>query len=125
MNKGILAAAVLGIALLLSSGCPELGIENPIAEGNTLVVHNLLSSYTDNDGVVHERDISFLSIILVPDECSDDRPRGINLLPSAIPQEGTFVVDGLADGRYWCQTEEDRSGYVTLSGGNTTDWYVR
>ena len=128
MKEGILVLALLGMVML--SGCTELGIENPIATGNTLVVHNQYS-WTDNEGVLHQPAMPFLSVVKVSDECADDKPCGINLLPEPLPFGEHYSIDGLADGKYYCQigsgcwSSSEESGYVTLSGGNTTDWYVR
>jgi len=38
MKKLTLALVIIGMIML--SGCSELGIENPVAQENTLVVHN-------------------------------------------------------------------------------------
>lgn len=128
--KNVILALVLGTTLVLASGCPELGIENPVDEGNALVVHNQYD-WVDDQGVVHEVECNFLSVVMVSDECSEDRPCGINLLPSPMEFGDSFEVTGLGDGKYYCQigsgcaSSAAKTGYVTLSGGNTTDWYVR
>lgn len=116
MKKIVLVLAALSTLVL--SGCPKWGT-TPGNEMNTLVVHN-----QDDFG---PDDIVFLSIVLVPDECSNDKPLGINLLPEPIPHGGTFTFKNLADGRYYCKAQSDDSaetGYVTLAGGTVTDWYV-
>ncbi len=119
MKKVILVLAVLSPLVL--SGCPEWGV-NPIGNDmNTLVVHN-----QDDDD---QEDIGFVSVVLVPDECSNDKPQGINLLPEPIPYGGTYAIKNLADGRYYCKAEAvtvwTEVGYVTLAGGTVTNWYVQ
>lgn len=118
MKKLTLVLVILGMIML--SGCPELGIENPVAQGNTLVVHNNV-----------EVDLVFLSVVKVLDECAEERPRGINLMPDTLSFGESFTLDELDDGRYYCHIarysngDGSLTGYVTLSGGNTTDWYVQ
>lgn len=100
------------------TGCPELGLGTRL---NTLVIHNQDSEY---------KLIDFISVVRVPDECSRDEPEGINLLPEPIVYGETFQIKNLEDGRYYCFAENrsslynSESGYVTLSGGTQTDWYV-
>lgn len=116
MKKVIMVFAVLSPLVL--SGCPEWGVDPIGNDTNTLVVHN--QDY-------NQKDINFVSVVLVPDECSNDKPGGINLLPEPIPYGGTFKIENLADGRYYCIARggDSESGYVTLAGGIVTNWYVQ
>ncbi len=122
MKKVIIVLAVLSPLVL--SGCPEWGVDPIGNDMNTLVVHN-----QDEEQV----DIKSVSVVLVPDECSNSTPAGINLLPEPIPYGGTFKIKNLADGRYYCSAYGhvpnsgyvDRKGYVTLAGGTETNWYVQ
>ncbi|OQC05565.1 MAG: hypothetical protein BWX80_01990 [Candidatus Hydrogenedentes bacterium ADurb.Bin101] len=126
--KKVVLALVLVMAPALSTGCPELGIENPVVEGNTLMVHNQ-KSYEDDDGGIVEMTHDFLSVVKVSDECAHDTPKGINLLPEPLAYGESIAITGLDDGKYYCwigsKGDCEASGYATLSGGNTTDWYVR
>lgn len=111
---------LVGLAILSSlslSGCPGLGIGTG-TEKNTLVIHN--HDYDQNS-------IESISVVRVPDECSDDKPVGVNLLPAPLVFNGTFNVEDLENGRYYCVAEGQNTefGYVTLSGGTVTEWYVQ
>lgn len=143
--KKMVAVLVLAVAMVALAGCPSLGIPNPT--GNTLVVHN-----NKKETETHRNyEISQLTVVRVPDECSDSKPTGINQLPEDITVGKKFSLLGLDDGRYWCRAEYRwesyykpsamadpnygkpldwypqfavKSGYVTLSGGNVVDWFL-
>ena len=113
MRKEILLIVVVMVLVGLS-GCPLLGIGGDT--GNKLVVHN-------------QRDIAipFLSAVRVSDECSLQKPNGVNLLPEPIEPGKSFTINNLPDGRYYCEqpdSDGDSGVYVTLGGGKATDWYV-
>lgn len=134
--KKMVAVLVLAVAMVALAGCPSLGIPNPT--GNTLVVHNNAKETETLRGY----EVYQLSVVRVPDECSDSKPTGINQLSEVIPMGRNFSLSGLDDGRYWCwakynyeyfneyfgqEWREDNStvtGYVTLSGGNVVDWFL-
>lgn len=108
---------MLAAATVALSGCPALGIGKEPTLGK-IVVHNQA-----------EADISFLSLVLVPDECSNQHPDGVNLLPEPIAVGGSFAVDDLAPGRYYGHVtgrgELEDVGYISVAAGATVDWYAR
>jgi len=109
---------MLAAATVALSGCPALGIGGNPTLGK-IVVHNNFK----------EADVGFLSVVLVPDECSSQEPRGVNLLPEPIPVGGAFTVDDLTPGRYYGYVEyrnrdSGRGGYISVAAGATVDWYV-
>lgn len=122
--KHAIAVLTLALTLIALTGCPALGVPDPtLPDSNTLIVHN-------NSG----KPIFFLSAVRVPDECSMQKPDGVNLIPADLEDGKMFSVKNLSDGRYYCyagnQKRNDGSvvypieGYVTLIGGTSVDWYV-
>ena len=113
--KHAIAIAVTIFAMTALTGCPGM---NPLDKSNTIVLHNDYET------------LLAVSVVRVPDECSTQKPEGINLLPEPLEVGDTFKVDGLDDGRYYCRASREsdfglaRTGYVTLSGGKMVDWYV-
>jgi hypothetical protein len=105
--KKMLVFVIAFLALTSLPGCPIL------VTGNQLVVHNQ-----------KDYDLQFLSVIRVPDECSTQKPTGINLLAETIKPGESFTVKELPDGRYFCTTTGGHQGYVDLAGGVSADWYV-
>jgi len=108
--KKVLLFVISVMAIASLSGCPVLGI------GNKLVVHNNWTNW----------DLTFLSVVRVPDECSSQKPVGINLLPEPVKPGESFTVEDLSDGRYYCSRTSTGSngGYVDLAGGVSVDWYI-
>ena len=115
----MLAAATVGLA-----GCPALGIGGNSTLGK-IVVHN------DGSAQYNER-ITSLSAVHVPDECSDQKPKGVNLIPEPILIGQSFTIADLPEGRYYCKADVyytggdyTTTGYVTVAAGGTVDWYVQ
>ncbi len=119
MKKLAVVAVLIAVASVVT-GCPTLGIPNP--NGNTLVVHNQMG-----------RTAIMLSVVRVPDECSTQKPSGINLLPAPLENAKSFTVKDLPDGKYYCGLvwyldgnlwDGASEGYATLVNGRTVDWYA-
>lgn len=121
---------VMAVAAFALSGCPALGIGRYSNLGK-IVVHN------DGTGEHNER-ITRLSAVRVADECSDQKPEGVNLLPEPILIRQSFTIEDLPEGRHFCETvvryfntreqiESDYTsrGFVTVAAGGTANWYVQ
>lgn len=136
MKKVALVLCVVSMCVGLA-GCPLLGI----GSGNKLVVHNnAVETATSKNYEVYE-----LTVVRVSDECSDDKPTGINQISERIKMGDSLPLKGLDDGKYWCEakywhkaygvqyagsperwysSDGSKMGYVTLSGGGSVDWYL-
>ncbi len=122
---------VMAAATLTLSGCPALGIGGNPTLGK-IVVHN-------NYAGEHNVSIIELSAVRVPDECSNQTPEGVNLLPEPIVVGDSYTVKDLPEGRYYCRASGmydcddpydgrcgySDSGYVTVAAGGTVDWYFQ
>jgi hypothetical protein len=124
------ACMMLAVATAGLSGCPALGIGGKAVLGK-IVVHNNFKG-DDFESIIS------VSAVRVPDECSNQEPKGVNILPEAIPAGKLFEVSDLPEGRYYCEcsvlyyvrtnhTEGHRieNGYLTIAAGGTADWYVQ
>ena len=107
---------VLAAATVALSGCPALGIGGE--KTNEVIVHNQMGY-----------DVFILNVVQVGDECSNDKPEGLNLLPQPLAREDSYTVENLPDGRYYCKVStrgySAAEGYVTLFGGMSVDWFAR